>query len=262
MKKLLFLGALLLCTWTARAQFGVHVGVLSGYHLSRVRDPQLHDSPNFQALRTFKPAPVGFTLGYHSSDEVGLLAQAIFTQLGQEYAVYLDDERVGTRSIDLNYLTVPLLVRFATSPKYRFGVHMSAGPQLSFLLKGQEYLDSDQEGERLYVARSKPTTDEPAFYSEMHQLNRFDLGGTVAAGMFFYVSKTVYLTAQFKMSANLRDMRSDDWIAAEESEYAADPEHYAGEMGRRRVSWSGVEVGLNYVLPFYAERNAHLRRRQ
>ncbi|SDM41587.1 Outer membrane protein beta-barrel domain-containing protein [Catalinimonas alkaloidigena] len=245
MKILPTLAVLLSCSFPALAQQGLHVGLVSSYNTTWVLDQQMFDSPEFEVVPSYAFAPVGLSVGYHFSDEVGLFGQAILTNIRQTFDVEELDVAIGERTTELQYLNVPILFRFSSSPDRTVGFNFYIGPQFSFLLRGEERFtfDGGTNSPFLTYEATYASTDN----DDKYQFNTFDFGGVIAFGAFFNLTEDLYLTLDIRANGNVLEMREKAWVEAEESLYKNLTSGYRGDMSKRHVVWGGVEAGLHYV---------------
>lgn len=75
----------------------------------------------------------GLSASYHFSDYLGVGLDVLYSRQGQKYKGNIGGINYTART-DLNYLRLPLLLRFSTDPEAPIQFNAFLGPQLSFLL--------------------------------------------------------------------------------------------------------------------------------
>src|SRR6185369_14324431 len=141
--KFLILGFL---TALSAASFGQEVesfGVFGGFNIPFTIDQGLVNYPRFYGKFTFRGTPIGISYGY---DKVGYgyLITPEYVQIGQKFTIvnYLGGN-VGTRDIQMNYLSLPIALKLHLNDVAFFRLSVIAGLSFSYLLSGKETISID-----------------------------------------------------------------------------------------------------------------------
>ena len=115
----------------------------------------------------------GLNVGVNLSDRFGIQSGIIYSPQGQKYA-HKNELLLGTAAksseINLNYLQVPVLLKFNSDPMAVFSFVMGAGVQFGFLQNAAYYINNVQ-------VDSLVLGDNPAnFYNEKDLSVIFNIG--------------------------------------------------------------------------------------
>ncbi|MCX2741068.1 porin family protein [Pontibacter anaerobius] len=134
MKKLILGVGLALLAGTASAQT---MGIKAGLNYTTLRGA---DADNYD----YRPGyTAGITARYGFNDMIGIQTEALYTSKGSKRTYHTSDIETEER-LRLNYLDIPVLLHLQVS-----GLFFEAGPQVSFLLKGNQIVE---------VSRANTTT--------------------------------------------------------------------------------------------------------
>ncbi|GHT16963.1 hypothetical protein FACS189429_0060 [Bacteroidia bacterium] len=142
MKKILFINIFLIClSVNAFSQFGIRVGVNSADEVRQfVNEPENFDATKLTSFHAgiVWQTPFGKS-GF--ATEIG----ALFSQKGSYYN-YTNSEGIDVQAIDeLNYIEVPLNIRFSPPGNLPLNIYGTAGIYFSYLFNGKT---TDEKAEK------------------------------------------------------------------------------------------------------------------
>ena len=114
----------------AAAQTPLTVGVKGGVNIAKVKVEDDEDNPDRKSL---VGAVAGLFLGKQINDSIGWRAEGLFSQKG-----YKNREAGDDLKETLTYVDVPVLLTFGPSSSSDTRFNVFTGPQVSFLIKGEE----------------------------------------------------------------------------------------------------------------------------
>jgi hypothetical protein len=246
------------------AQMKFHLGLTTGINSTIVLDKGLSEDPRFNSTFSYKWAPIGMAVGFDLSPKFGIQLEAIVANQGQIYDVVdILDDLVGSREIDLNYVHIPLLMKFMNGSNKKGRMNFSLGPQLSILTTGIEaiqYIASTQEipdgleipagsvdnGNGTYDVPTLPYTEllSTAAESEVQQFKDTEVQIAGSFGFDFDITKNLYLTTLVRINYSFTDMRNDELleILEEGGDGAFDV------FGRRANVLIGLQFGIHFMI--------------
>lgn len=251
---------LILAGLSAHAQ--IHLGATSAYNATFVLDKGLSDDPRYNSTYTYHLAPIGFSFGVDFGNKFGLSLESILSNQGQIYEmVNLAKQVSGERKIDLQYLQIPMMMKFMGGGSGAVRGNFNFGPQVSILTKavetiqanagtyeipvGLDIADIQQEfpaavdaGNGSYTIPNVPTKD--LLTKEANDFKNTEFQLAAAFGLDIDLSKHLYLTTQVRANYSLTDMRNGDVIDAIKSGNTGDI------FGSRANLLVGVQLGLHY----------------
>ncbi len=244
------------------AQAQIHLGATTAYNATFVLDKGLSEDPRYNSTYTYQLAPIGFSFGLDFGNKFGLSLESIISNQGQIYEmVNLAKQISGERKIDLQYLQIPLLMKFMGGGSGGVRGNFNFGPQVSILTKavetiqanagtyeipdGLEITDIQQEfpgavdtGNGSYTIPNVPTKDLLTKEADEFKNTEFQLAA--AFGLDIDLSKHLFLTTQIRTTYSLTDMRNGDVLDAIKSGNTGDI------FGSRANFTVGVQLGLHY----------------
>jgi hypothetical protein len=138
--KFLSLGFLITITTASFSQEVESFGVFGGFNIPFTIDQGLKSDPRFYGKFTLRGTPIGISYGY---DKIGYgyLISPEYVQIGQQFTIvnYLGGT-VGTRDIQMNYLSLPIALKLHLNDIAFFRLSVVAALNFSYLLQGQETL--------------------------------------------------------------------------------------------------------------------------
>lgn len=264
----LLLSVILLASFTAtNAQIvQAHFGATTAVNATFVLDKGLSEDPRYNSTYTYNFAPIGFNFGIDLGRKFGLSLEGIKSTQGQVYQLIDLAERVrGERRIDLEYIQLPLLMKFMSGGSAGARANFNLGPQLSLLTDARESLQAEAgtfripEGMDLQSVQTEfPTAvpgTEPGTYvlpadmpsrdlltKKAEDFRNTEFSIAAAFGLDIDLSKHLYLTTQVRANYSLTDMRNGDVIDRIKS---GDGGSIFGERANLLV---GVQLGLHYMI--------------
>ncbi len=266
MKRLLFFGLLSFVVGAVSAQgVKVHVGATSAVNATFVLDKGLTDDPRYNSTLTYNFAPIGFNFGVDLSRKFGISLEGIKSAQGQIYQLLDVAKNVkGERRIDLEYIQLPLMLRFMSGGDAAARANFNLGPQMSFLTDARESIQAGAgtyaipEGMDLASIQAEfPTATagaQPGTYTldsdvpsrdlltkEARNFRNSEFSLAAAFGVDIDLSRHLYLTTQIRANYSLTDMRNGEVIDRVR----------AGEggslFGERANVLVGVQLGLHWM---------------
>lgn len=258
----LIIPAFLLGCLVANGQ--VHFGATTAYNATFVLDKGLSEDPRYNSTYTYNWAPVGINFGVDIGKKFGLQLETIKSAQGQIYNVINTAKQIaGTRKIDLEYINIPLMMKFMGSGDAGVRGNFNFGPQLSILTKGIETLQTSKgeyeipEGvdfatiqqdypsaipgstaNNYILPNDVPTTN--LLQKELDDFKNTEFQLAMAFGLDIDLSKHLYLTTQVRANYSLTDMRNEDVINLLKSGNVSEI------FGGRANFLVGAQIGLHY----------------
>lgn len=264
MKRFFILCLSVLAVNTVSAQIiQVHLGATTAMNATYVLDKGLSEDPRYSSTATYQWAPVGFNFGVDFGKKFGLSLEGIKSKQGQIYdMIDAYDKIKGQRKISLDYLQLPMLMRFMSGGNGGARANFNFGPQLSLLTDAretieaqagdyqipegmdfsaiqQEFPEASDNGDGTYTIPNMPSQDIMTKKANDFKNTEFSIAG--AFGLDIDLSKHLYLTTQIRATYSLTDMRNGDVIEKIKSGDSADI------FGQRANLLVGVQLGLHYM---------------
>jgi len=239
------------------------MGVTTAYNATFVLDKGLSEDPRYSGTYTYQTSPIGFNFGVDVGKKFGLQLESILSNQGQIYNVVNTAKEVaGTRKIDMQYINLPLLMKFSGGGSGRARGNFNFGPQLSILSKGveslttqagnfempsgvdfetikQDYPTAVDNGNGTYtIPNDIPSRDLLTKQAGDFKKKEFQLAA--AFGLDIDLSKHLYLTTQIRANYSLTDMRNEDVINSLKAG------NFSEVFGGRANCLVGVQLGLHY----------------
>ena len=241
----------------------IHLGATTAYNATFVLDKGLSEDPRYNSTYTYNWAPVGLNFGIDFGRKFGLQLETIKSAQGQIYNVINTAKQIaGTRKIDVEYINIPLMMKFMGGGSGKARGNFNFGPQLGILTKGietlqtskgdyeipegmdfatiqQDYPDAQDNLDGTYnLPNDVPTT--ALLQKELDDFKNTEFQLAVAFGLDIDLSKHLYLTTQVRANYSLTDMRNEDIINLLKSGNVSEI------FGGRANCLVGVQVGLHY----------------
>ena len=264
MKRLFILCFSILAVNAVTAQIiQVHLGATTTVNATYVLDKGLSEDPRYNSTATYQWAPIGFNFGVDFGRKFGLSLEGIKSKQGQIYEMIDAYEKIkGQRKISLDYLQLPMLMRFMSGGNGGARANFNIGPQLSFLTDAretieaqagdykipegmdftsiqQEFPQATDNGDGTYTIPNIPSQDLLTKKANDFKNTEFSIAG--AFGLEIDLSKHLFLTTQIRATYSLTDMRNGDVIEKIKSGDSADI------FGQRANLLVGVQLGLHYM---------------
>lgn len=264
MKRLFILCLSILAVNTVTAQIiQVHLGATTAVNATYVLDKGLSEDPRYNSTATYQWAPIGFNFGVDLGRKFGLSLEGIKSKQGQIYEMIDAYEKIkGQRKISLDYLQLPMLMRFMSGGNGGARANFNLGPQLSLLTDAretieaqagdysipegmdfaaiqQEFPQATDNGNGTYTIPNMPSQDIFTKKANDFKNTEFSIAG--AFGLDIDLSKHLFLTTQVRATYSLTDMRNGDVIEKIKNGDSADI------FGQRANLLVGVQLGLHYM---------------
>lgn len=262
MKRYSFL--LFLCaSLTSYAQ--IHLGATSAYNATFVLDKGLSDDPRYNSTYTYQLAPIGFNFGVDFGRKFGLQLESILSNQGQIYElVDVAGKVAGERKIDLQYINIPMMMKFMGGGDGKARTNFNFGPQLSLLSKAKESLQANggstfaipegmtiedvekdfegaiDNGDGTYSMPPGTSSPKDLLTKQANDFRNAEFQLAMAFGFDLDLSKHLYLSTQVRANYSLTDMRNGDVIDAIKAGNAGDV------FGSRANLLVGVQMGLHW----------------
>ena len=122
----------------------IHLGATTAYNASFVLDKGLSDDPRYNSTYTYQLAPIGFNFGVDFGRKFGLQLESILSNQGQIYdMINVAEQIAGQRKIDLQYINLPLMMKFMGGGNGKARTNFNFGPQMSILTKAVESIQAN-----------------------------------------------------------------------------------------------------------------------
>jgi hypothetical protein len=266
MKRIVILGLSILAVTTSSAQIiQIHLGATTAVNATYVLDKGLSEDPRYNSTATYQWSPIGFNFGVDFGRKFGLSLEGIKSKQGQIYEMIDAFEKVkGQRKISLDYLQLPMLMRFMSGGNGGARANFNLGPQLSLLTDARESLQASagtfqipegvdfasiQQEFPTAQANADGTTytlpaDVPSkdiLTKKMNDFKNTEFSIAGAFGLDIDLSKHLFLTTQVRATYSLTDMRNGDVIEKIKNGDSADI------FGQRANLLVGVQLGIHYM---------------
>jgi hypothetical protein len=205
---------------------------------------------------------VGFNAGIDFTKKFGLSIESILSKQGQVFEIIdVADKIVGSRTIDLEYIHLPLLVRFMNEGNSGVRGNFNVGPQLSILTNASDiiqYTASTQtfpDGATLpagstdvvrhpdgtTTARVPALSPRELMSKEADSFKNAEFQIAAAFGLDIDITRHMFLSVQARGNYSLTDMRNGDVINQLKQGNSSDV------FGKRANLIVGVQGGLHFV---------------
>ncbi len=261
-KLFLFTALFITSVHVSSGQVQVHIGATTAYSATFVLDEGLSEDPRYNSTLTYNWAPVGFNFGVDFSRTFGLSLESILSRQGQIYEIIdVAETVVGERRIDLNYIHLPLLMRFMSGGNSGTRANFNIGPQLSLLTDAKEVIEYSastqtfpagvelpagaeeivQNPDGTVTAEVPPQSPEEILSKKTNDFKNTEFQIAAAFGLDIDLSRHLYLSTQIRANYSLTDMRNGDVIDSIKSGNGSDI------FGQRANLIVGVQLGLHYM---------------
>jgi len=134
MKKIFLLLYLVLTVSFTKAQQGIHIGLMGGPAWTSILNKNDFDEgPKLDFKSTIRGA-IGIQLQYNFADGLGIGTQLLYSGGGSKYIGSLTDSSYYDMDVKLNYLKIPVLLHFNSSPDHKAMFSAYLGPQFGLLV--------------------------------------------------------------------------------------------------------------------------------
>ncbi|GIV22811.1 MAG: PorT family protein [Bacteroidia bacterium] len=161
----------------------------------------------------------GLTLGYNFTDYLGVGLDVLYSSQGQKYKGTVSGVN-WTAQTRLNYLKLPLLLRFNSDPNSPVQFSFFVGPQLNLLLSYTDKFEASSSGVTSTVETSGTTvtstfvtggvtmTDKENLTASAYK--KTSLGAAVGLGVGFKLTDELLLTLHFRGDYAFGDAENKD----------------------------------------------------
>ncbi|MCX7652974.1 MAG: PorT family protein [Bacteroidia bacterium] len=162
----------------------------------------------------------GITLGYNFTDYIGVGLDVLYSRQGQKYKGTESGADL-TAQTSLNYLKLPLLLRFNSDPNSPVQFSFFLGPQLSLLTgyKDEATFSAGNNSEKLEVSGTKATytisvppfpsyTQEEELTAPIYRSSNF--GAALGLGVGIKLSDELLLSLHFRGDYSFGDVENKD----------------------------------------------------
>lgn len=178
----------------------------------------------------YKPSiggSVNLGIGYNFNNWLGLKTEIGYVRLGQKYYDHKDNPQI-TRDIRLNYIMVPLLIRFSAGGHFlRF--YGAFGPQFAFLTSAsQDYLKNGVPLPKFYNPQTHDTID-PSQTTITGRYQKTDIMGRIDLGLDIIFFQHLALNFGISSAYGFTDINASDWrLNNDKGSYSKSTNLYAG----------------------------------
>lgn len=205
--------------------------------------------PNLDYEKTWGFAG-GLTLGYNFTDYLGVGLDVLYSNQGQKYKGTESGENL-TAQTTLNYLKLPLLLRFNSDPNSPVQFSFFAGPQANLLLSYRDKAEITGGGVATTLeTQNQEFTETVSFLGikDMHKHNLtakayqpLTLGAVVGLGAGFKLTDELLLGVHVRFDYAFGDVENKDSKVNGGGGPAADP--YWGVKPKYDFSLTGAPAG-------------------
>lgn len=250
---------LAICTG-AMAQF--HAGMTTAYSATYVLDKGLSKDPRYNSTMTYNWAPIGLSAGLNIGKKIGLSLEGILSKQGQVYQMLDVAKKVaGERRIDLEYINIPMLLKFMGKGDGKVRGNFNFGPQLSLITKAVESVQANAGEFKIPsgltiddikkdfptavpsvggYTLSSPVPSKELLSRRANDFKNAEFQIAMAFGLDLDLSEHLYLTTQIRANYSLTDMRNGDVLNSLKAGNVGDV------FGGRANMIVGVQLGLHY----------------
>jgi hypothetical protein len=252
-------------TLQASAQVRVHLGTTTAFNSTFVLDEGLSEDPRYNAQMTYNWAPVGVAFGADFNRGFGLQLESFLSNQGQIYEILdIAKQKIGERRIDLQYVTLPLMLNFLSNSSSRTSFNFMLGPQLSLLTQGQEIYEQYKAGTLTIpeggqvpagaTDNGNGTYNFPAgttilassdATSSIKQFRDKELQIAAGLGLNIDIGSHLYLSTNIRGSYSFTDMRNEDLLNSIQQNSVNDV--LKDLAGRRANMLLGAQIGLHFM---------------
>lgn len=252
---LVFVASLLLS-----AAYGqIHLGATTSVTMNAVLDNGLEDDPRYNSKYTVNMAPIGFHFGWDITPKFGLQLESILANQDQiSEIVDAAEQTIGERKLDMQYLQLPLMMKFMNGGSKATRANFSIGPQLSVLLDAVESIEHEggtltipddpnwelpegatDNGDGTYTTPPVPSTDVYTKAAGDFANTQFQIAASF--GLDIDLSKNLFLATQIRMNYSITDMRNQDVFDAIANGNTQDVITSSANVA------IGLQLGIHYV---------------
>ncbi len=228
-----------------------HLGLTTGLAATWVVDHRLLEDPNYLDVQTYRRAPIGFTFGYHFNDRNGVQLEMNRTRQGADLQIIGSDDdktRLGTKNINLDYWSMPVLFKYTSGAARRTRFEFHLGPQVNFLNSAEEVNRYDRAGKLRVLSGKTDLTPENTpgglvkantrrVMATTTNYRPITLSGVFGLGVEVKVAGPIYCSALLRGTFTVDEVRST--VGQEQA-------RKIGYYARRQNAVVGLQVGLHW----------------
>ncbi|MDH5603554.1 MAG: PorT family protein [Cyclobacteriaceae bacterium] len=258
---------------TAKSQINVHVGLNTTVNTLLLLDKGINSDPSYITVNNINFAPIGFSFGIDFSNKFGLQLETIRAIYDMAYKIKQQQEEIGELRFHMEYIQIPMLLRFMNGGTGQARMNFMLGPQISLITAGTETIAlyqaaADQQmaipdvteatlsefpagtidnGDGTYTMPTNMPASEIELLSSIatNQLETFrnqELHIVGGFGLDVDVSPKLYLSLFVKGDYGITDMRNGELIDA-----LANNANLKYFTERRASLALGVQIGVHYM---------------
>ncbi len=224
-----------------------HFGIITGLNSTWIKvDNEEEANRHYRYKSTFKMAPIGAALGYKFNTRHDFQAEAYISNQGQDYKLTANGdgsgEQIGEKRIELQYLQTALFWKFTGGDVTRFNLHF--GPQLGFLLKGEEVNEFTQtatDGKKTIPAGTYTLAKKEKggpIDTKVGGFNNLEPYVVLGFGVEQDIIPNLYVSGVLRFNYGFKDIRDQ-----ETTQDAYDLDKYI----LRYNIYGGLQLGLHYT---------------
>jgi hypothetical protein len=251
--------ALLVGATASFTQAQIHIGATTSVTMNAVLDKGLKSDPRYDTKYTVNVAPIGFNFGWDIGPKFGLQLETILANQNQITEIIdAAEQSIGERKLDMQYLQLPLMMKFMSGGNRGARANFNIGPQLSVLLDAVESIKHEggtltipddpnwelpegatDNGDGTYTTPALPSTELYTKAAGDFANTQFQIAA--AFGLDIDLSKHLYLATQVRMNYSITDMRNKDVFDSVANGSAQDVVSSSANVA------IGIQLGVHYV---------------
>lgn len=240
-------------------QAQIHIGATTSVTANVLMDKGLKGDPRYDNQYTINMAPIGFNFGWDIGKKFGLQLETILSNQDQTMEIIdAAKKSIGERKLDMQYLQLPVMMKFMSGGDGGARANFNIGPQLSVLLDAVESIEHEggtlvipddpnwelpdgatDNGDGTYTTPAVPSTDVYTKAAGDFANTQFSIAAAI--GLDVDLSKHLYLATQIRMNYSITDMRNQDVFDAVANGSSQDVISSSANLA------VGVQLGLHYV---------------
>lgn len=232
-------------------------GIFGGLNIPFTIDQGLKKDPRFYGKFTLRATPIGFNYGY---DHVGhgFVITPQFIQTGQKFIIKnTTGGDVGIRSVNMNYISVPVALKIHINDIAFFRLSMVAAVNFQYLIKGQEtfshiasklkyppsvYVPTEPGYTQVYDGVFVPDISKDV-YVDTDKFKPFQLFAGIGLRSDFDFSDNWSINFDGRANFGIFDPRKNSYI-----EQLKQPTDAPDIYGQRREAYLSATVGIARII--------------
>ena len=197
-KTLLFFCLLMATSSSVVAQKGFEFGAQVMPQLTLIVNDDDFAAGDELNFRTTAHLAYGIHAAYNFSDHLGVQTGLLFSTQGQKYVSDEPTPDTYTSEVRMNYLKIPILLKFNSNPEASAQFVATVGPQFGLLNKVRAYVDDEE------------VTGSGFEFKDAYK--SMDLGAVLGLGARFRLTDNLQLGTSFRFDYSLGDIEDKDTI--------------------------------------------------